>query len=277
MLIVAPAGDWRAASADPNASAAVAEYREAVTQGTELFARGAFSAARTQFERAYAIHPDPLLVFNIASTYRRQEQHEQAIEHYRRFLALVASDDPRAVLARETIDHLEEMRRRAEGGAAAAGPDTAPHARTPGAGASTSALPPSTAGPGKSHLWSPPPDTDEGGGRALRVIGLGATAVGLVGLGLATADGRRALRAERQIEALPPGTAWEEDHASLYRRGQAAEQRAVAFAVAGSALIATGVVLYIAGARDERPSAGVTSITVAPVGRGGGLVLGGGF
>src|SRR5688572_13097003 len=89
-------------------STKVSAYREAVARAAKLFEAGNYAEARASFVSAYEIHKAPVLLFNIASTYRRDGELERAIELYRAFLDACEAQEPRRVLATETIAELEK-------------------------------------------------------------------------------------------------------------------------------------------------------------------------
>ena len=86
----------------PDDGSGLVTYRETVDRGTAAFVARRFAEARQAFEEAFSIHPDPVLVFNIASCWRRDGQNEEALAEYRRFLTLAPSDDAPRMLAEET-------------------------------------------------------------------------------------------------------------------------------------------------------------------------------
>jgi tetratricopeptide (TPR) repeat protein len=224
----------------------VAAYKQAVDRGAEAFATGDYPQARAAFEAAYRIHPEPVLLFNIASSFRREGKRKRAIKAYTRFLDEAEPGDPRIDLAVETIDALEEAiaaretaeKMEAEAARAEAARDRAE--REAAARRSENARL-------RANLrakQSPPPPSSSG--RTLRRVGLGFGAVGALSIGLSLYDARRARNAERALEGV---TSWEQRDSDLYREGQAAGQRAVIAGVAGAALVGTGAVLYLLGRR----------------------------
>jgi hypothetical protein len=71
------------ASADRRSSL---KYEEAFRRGTQLFKDGRWADARIEFQAAYAIDPRPVLLFNIASTYRREKDRVNARVYYKWFI-----------------------------------------------------------------------------------------------------------------------------------------------------------------------------------------------
>jgi tetratricopeptide (TPR) repeat protein len=77
------------AAADTNEAA----YERAYKHGLAEFEAQHWAAARTAFESAYAIDPQPRLLVNIGSTYRHAGDATHALAFYERFLAEAEPDD----------------------------------------------------------------------------------------------------------------------------------------------------------------------------------------
>jgi tetratricopeptide (TPR) repeat protein len=194
-----------------------------VSRGGERFAAGDFVGAREAYRAAYALHPDPALLFNIASTYRREGNVPQAITHYQKFLAQVPADDARAPLARRLIAELA----------------AAPRAR--------SAARPTAPDPPEVRRAA-------AAGRGWRRAATRGSAFGaLLLLAAGTHQALRAEAAEDQIRTLVrDGRGWDEQLDEIDQRGRAAGGRAAAFFVAGSTLAVTSLVLFFTGDREPR-------------------------
>lgn len=220
----------------------VDSYRSAVARGAERFQDGDYAAAGRAFQLAYAIHPEPLLLFNIASTHRRQDHRALALRYYRRYLEAAPAGDSRRALAIKTIAELEEEM-------------AAPPAPPP---------PPITRRPA-------PREVEVDRGRGFLWSGLGAGAGAAVAFGLAWSSMREARAAERTLEELPSDQAWDAAQADTYRNGRAAGRRVLVYGVAGGALAATGVVLFAVGHHRAR------EVSLVPASGGGSLVVRGRF
>ncbi len=94
-----------AAPADDEPAPADEEARALFTAGRLAFEQGHLERALEHFERAYALSPQPGLLFNIGNTYDRLRQDERAIEHLERYLAEVP-DAPNADFVRSRIEVL---------------------------------------------------------------------------------------------------------------------------------------------------------------------------
>jgi hypothetical protein len=244
-------------------------YREAVEEGTAAFKSGRYADARAAFERAYAIHPDHVLLFNIASSWRRAGDAPSAIAAYRRFLAAAPPDDTRVTLAEQTIGALEEALARgatdddveveistAEDGDELDDPDLA-------------TLGPRTLAPVETPMPAPVPLTTLPPRRSmLPRLGLGTTAAGTLVLAAAAFDAYRARSISGELSSLPNDHGWNHDDDARYRSGQAAATRARWLAVSGAALAATGITMYVIGRHRDAGRPTIEGV----IGPGGGQV-----
>jgi tetratricopeptide (TPR) repeat protein len=205
-----------AADAVAEPAAEVAAYQTAVDRGTVAFRAGRYLEARTAFELAYSIHPDPVLLFNIASCWRRLGDDAQAIATYRAFLASAPAADERRRLAQATIRRLENERTVV---------DTTP-------------LPP------RRKRWT-----------LTAKVGFGLGVAGAIGLVAAGIEAHRASSRQDELEALPMGTPWDRQQAQRYRDGEESSKRARIYASAGAALFVAGTALVLVGGRDEEVGA----------------------
>jgi hypothetical protein len=118
MAVALPTGDGAFAQRrpTPTSKATARAYEIEFKTGTRLFDAGDWADARAAFERAYAIDPRAILLFNIASTYRREGDLERAREHYVRFLAAGSRDRTLEEVARGLVVELDAaiVRRAAE-------------------------------------------------------------------------------------------------------------------------------------------------------------------
>ncbi len=234
------------ASADPDPSAKqTPAYETAFTDGRARFEDGDYAGARTRFEDAYAIYPEPLLLFNIGSTYRREGNLAEAITYYERFLADAAPNDPLRPIATELIADLRKQI------AARNRPDPPP----------PPAPPPPSPSPSLSPSPTPPTDTATATdtapprpGRTWRIAGIATSAAGAVALAVGIQQGLRARSISADIENAPTGTEFTPELAARYDDGETAERRAIALTATGTVAIAAGVTLYVIGQRKARRS-----------------------
>jgi len=205
----------------------VKAYEEAVQRGAELFKAENYPAARAEFEKAYQIHSEPQLLFNIASTYRREGDKKTSVEWYKKFLDVAPVDNPRRQLAEETIQTLDDLIAAQQAQAASANSN----------------------GGGASGLADPRPAVDEPPrpGAGLMWTGVGVAIVGGVVLSLGAFEGQRARERNDLLEDLPMGTQWTPELQDQFEEGEAFETRAIVFSIVGTLALATGVTLAILG------------------------------
>jgi tetratricopeptide (TPR) repeat protein len=245
MVIVAP----RIAVAQPADPATV--YQQALSRGYALFDKAKYAEARAEFEKAYQIQPKPLLLFNIASTYRRENNAKTALAYYRKFLEVAPKDHPQRRQADEAVAVLEERidveRKQAVLREAAARPEPEPE---------------------------PEPPAPRRGG-ALLWAGVATGLVGLAGLGWGVYQGSVAADRERDLEGLEPGSMWDAEKERWLSEGESAETQAIAFSVAGGVALAAGTTLAIIGLRRRaEPSEEVSIVPYGGESHAGVAVLG---
>ena len=75
----------RVASADGNKESA----KELFERATVQFRVGHFDAAAADYARAYELHHDPVLLYNVAQSYRLANNPDKALFFYRSYLSTV--------------------------------------------------------------------------------------------------------------------------------------------------------------------------------------------
>jgi tetratricopeptide (TPR) repeat protein len=222
------------------------EFDNLVADGGAKFEAKRYAAARAAWKRAYRLEPDPRLLFNIASTYRREGDRERALEHYRKYLAAAAEDAEYRTLAEEAILKIEEAI------------EAERAART------AAALPPPESPPASSSRRA----------RILRYSGIGVAVGGAALLGVGVFRGLEARELDERLATLPDGTEWTPELQSDYERGQSLERQAIIFSVAGGSAIAIGAALYVAGVLDEdTPTEKPLALTPTLIGNRPGLTM----
>lgn len=94
------------AQSDNNSQRARPEVRELVVQSSAHFQHGDYEAALQALLSAYKQQPLPLLLFNIAQTYRKAGRSQAALEWYQRFV----TELPQSPLAPEAEAHSAALR-----------------------------------------------------------------------------------------------------------------------------------------------------------------------
>jgi tetratricopeptide (TPR) repeat protein len=104
MIGVALLGQARLAGAQtPEARA-----RELNRRGMSKYELGDLPEALSLFKRAYEIHPEPRILFNIAQTHRKGRDYALALDAYRAYLRNMP-DAPNRALVEERLGELEEL------------------------------------------------------------------------------------------------------------------------------------------------------------------------
>ena len=87
-------------------SAAETPAQAAYRAGVEHFKAGRFEDAIREFNKAYRLDPNPVLVFNMARAFEETKQYAPAIEFYKRYLSM-APDSPDRQAVEDSIRTLE--------------------------------------------------------------------------------------------------------------------------------------------------------------------------
>ncbi|HEV7557067.1 MAG TPA: tetratricopeptide repeat protein [Kofleriaceae bacterium] len=117
-----------------------------------------------------------------------------------------------------------------------------------------------------------------GGGNTLKYVGLGGIAVGAVVLGVGGYYGYRAKHFSDEITNHDPMDAWPDSIKQDEADGKSAQTKQIAFMVAGGAIAATGIVIYLV-ARSKSPEEQHATARIVPTATPDsiGLTLTGGF
>jgi tetratricopeptide (TPR) repeat protein len=245
-------------AADGNAEAARQHYNKAV----QLYDLGHFEEAIGEFEKAYESKQDPVLLYNLAQSYRRLGNHKQALDLYRNFLLRMPGTPYRTDVEARIASLQKLVAEEAAEAPPAPGPAPAPSSTTPPV-----ALPPAPL------VATAPATTTPTGrdGRGLRIAGWASAGAGVVAVTGGVLFGLRARSLSQRVTDAPIFQASDESSGKT-----AARMQWVCYG-AGAALLATGAVLFFLG----RPRAASASpaVAVAPAlfPAGAGLVTEGTF
>ncbi len=119
------AGEARPAATGSQGPTGVAQLNE---EGAALYAARDYRRAIEKFIQAYAVDPDPNLLFNIARCYEELGETEAAIEKYEVFIKTPGADARGRQRARESLDALRTARDAARAPSPAPSNPTAPNA-----------------------------------------------------------------------------------------------------------------------------------------------------
>lgn len=235
-------------SGDADKSAEVNALNE---EGAALYAQRDYRRAVERFLRAYAVDPDPNLLFNIARCYEKLGDTEAAIEKYEEFIALPGADTVGRSRAHQSLQALRQLaasQTQSSTNAAEQGsqPDEAPPADVAA---------PSDAGE--------KPDVDEEAGIGVWpwvTLGMGVAAAGAGGVFIALGQKDHDLLIEAQgyqdrsaPYAFTQARATELDDSGARKKVIGA----VGLGVGGALLVTSAVLFWVQGGDDEAVRVGV--------------------
>jgi tetratricopeptide (TPR) repeat protein len=239
--------------------------------GFALFKARDYRHAAEKFLAAYALDPDPNLLFNLARCYESMGDADAAIEKYEAFLAKPDADPKGRQRASEAIRALRQTKAGAPPSAKAA-----PAAPTTTAAVTADAAPASAVETGGARSANEPPSLKA----PVILLGAGAAAIvaGVVAYELGARDHNRVTDSSGYGTpgAVDPLT--EAQANALVQSGSRKKLIGVIGLGVGGALLATSAILFAArsSGESERTIAGV-DFGPAPSGGGGQLMLRGRF
>jgi hypothetical protein len=252
------------ASADPKADA-----KAHIQKAAGFHGEGKFVDALFELDAAYALDPDPGLLYAIAQVQVKLDRCAEAIFNYEKFIASSPGDKP-AKAAREAIAACRTTLR------AKANPE--PPKPEPKAEPIAEPKPeppkpePAKPEPPRVADTTPPPvapaPEKPSGGRAWYADPLGGV---LVGVGIAGGVTGVLLyrKASSDIDAAPGATNYGNSE-DLVERAESRRKLATIAGVAGGALVIGGIIRYVtAGGREQR------GVAIVPTSGGAAVTLGG--
>jgi tetratricopeptide (TPR) repeat protein len=89
-------------------------FDDAYEQGAAAYSAREYTKARAAFLRAYDLRPEPVVLYNIAQTYRLENNPKEAVAYYRRYLAESQTSEDLRQKSSTYIQKLTETERTAE-------------------------------------------------------------------------------------------------------------------------------------------------------------------
>jgi hypothetical protein len=251
-------------------------------QATRAYDLGKYQEAIDEYQKVYEIDGDPVMLYNIAQAYRLNDQPQDAIHFYRRYLqrspdARNKDDVERKIVAQEKL--IDDRRK-----AAAAVAPPPPKVETP--------PPPKVAPPPpppvvvQQPLPPQPPPPPPPPSTTRRVLGWSMIGVGVASGVVAVIEGVRAKNFGDQLTQMSMTAAAQNQHPvwstqeSIQSSGKTANIVAIACGIGGAAFAVAGAVVLItngsssAAAESAPPPAETTTVSFNPW-LGPGLVGGG--
>lgn len=244
-------------------------------QATRAYDLGKYQEAVDEYQKVYEIDGDPVMLYNIAQAYRLNDQPQESIHFYRRYLqrspeARNKEDVERKITA---MEKLIEERRKAAALVAPPPPKTdvkpvaVPEPVTPPPVAPPVVVAPPPLPP------PPPPSTTR------RVLGWSMVGVGVASVTVAIVEGIKAKNRGDELTQMQ-GMVWSDTQANIQSEGKTANIVAIVCGIAGTAVAVGGAIVLITNgssspANDNgAPPATANTVSFAPW-VGPGLVGGG--
>jgi hypothetical protein len=270
-LVAAPAMAQPKGSNRPPADVANDLVKQAITKSQQ----GDHLGAIDLYLAAYSLIPQHTLLSNVGNEYQQAGKPVEALKYFCMYLdkdptgtnATYATSKAKALqieLGKKNVDDKNVCKPDTE--EAPEGPDEPPA----GGGVTGTQGLEKPEKPEKPEPASP--------GRGLKLAGVGIGAVGLVGLGVGTFYGLKAQEKSDLISNHDRTMPWPDEIRQIEADGAAFEKRQILLTIAGGALTATGVVLFIIGATRSSPSS-TEKLSVRPLATPDslGIALGRGF
>jgi|GEM_PF-1349826 tetratricopeptide (TPR) repeat protein len=250
-----------------------AEFKARLSKGNEYYKDGDLEKALVEFEAAYALKPNPKLLFNIGLIYERLGNLKKAVDHYDRFV--VAPDVPlelrgkaserltvlRPIVEAQDAKAAEEARKNAEAAKKADEIEVADidpeEGKKDGEGTekkvtTTDPEKPESDGPGAGPVIG------------LTMLGLGVAAGATGGVMLATLDDEMAFVQESTPDARRDARERRSRNATI----------GIGLAAGGGALAVTGATIWLVSRKKGSEGAEKSAVLVPVIGPNGQMGLG---
>jgi tetratricopeptide (TPR) repeat protein len=243
------------------------EMKQLYERATRAYDVGKYNEAIEEYQKAYEIGGDPPMLYNIAQAYRLNDQPNEALRFYRRYLQRAPNARNREDVERKIADLEKAVEERRKAAAAATPPPvTAP----PIVPAPTTTAPPPAplAGPPAPVAPAPPSTTEtpatppapipvEGGsGHGLRVVGWSLVGVGVLSGAGAVVTGLLARGKGNDLTNM--SAAGKTFDPTIEHSGKLYNNLTWGLGIAGGALAATGAILVIVGSMSDGGSSSET-------------------
>lgn len=222
-------------------------------EGAALYAQRDYRRAVERFLRAYAVDPDPNLLFNIARCYEKLGDTEAAIEKYEEFIALPGADTVGRSRAHQSLQALRQLAASQQTQAAASAPAPVSSDEAPSAAVAA------TADAGKI------PATHEDSGASVwpwATLGVGVIAAGAGGvfLALGQKDHDRLIETQGYRDRSAPYTFTRVQAVDLDDLGARKKLiGTIGLGIGGALVVTSAVLFWVQGGGDEAVRVGVNA------------------
>jgi tetratricopeptide (TPR) repeat protein len=210
-----------------------------------------YTEAIDEYQKAYEIGGDPPMLYNIAQSYRLNDQPADAIRYYRRYLQRAPEARNREYVERKIADleRLIEERRKAAAAATPPPITVTPPAVTPPAVTPPPVVTPTLPVQPQPQPQPPPPEPSHAGA----VVGWAMIGAGVIADGIAIYEGLRAKQKGDELTRLSKMNNQVFDPA-IESAGKTANIAAIVLGIGGTALAITGaIVLITSGSSSDAP------------------------
>lgn len=242
-------------------------------QATRAYDLGKYQEAVDEYQKVYEIDGDPVMLYNIAQAYRLNDQPQESIHFYRRYLqrspeARNKEDVERKITAMEKL--IEERRK-----AAALVAPPPPKPETKPVAVPEPVLPPPVTTPVVVAPPPPPPPPQRSTTRL--VVGWSMVGVGVASIAVAIVEGIKAknrgdyLTSHQNMTGTGTSPPFDANYQNIQSEGQTANIVAIVCGIAGTAVGVAGAIVLITGGGSSAPAndngtppATTTNVSFAP-------------
>ncbi|HEY4393299.1 MAG TPA: tetratricopeptide repeat protein [Polyangia bacterium] len=226
-------------------------------QATRAYDLGKYQEAIDEYQKVYEIDGDPVMLYNIGQAYRLNDQPQESIHFYRRYLqrspeARNRDDVERKIAVQEK---LIEDRRKAAAAVSPPPPKKEPPPPPP------KVAPPPPPPPAPVVVAPPPPPPPPEPSAARRVVGWTMIGVGVAADVVAVIEGIRAKDKGDQLtlNSMKAGhPAFDATQQQLQSEGKTANVIAIVSGIAGTAVAVTGAIILITNGSSSSDETGTT-------------------
>jgi tetratricopeptide (TPR) repeat protein len=229
-------------------------------KGMKAYNLGHFPEAIEEFEKAYELAPEPILLYNIAQSHRQDGNAQRAAFFYRRYLEAAPDAKNRAEIEKRLAELQSQIDAPKDSPAIAPPPAPVP---PPVVAPPPVPAPPPVVVQTTQPAQVPPPSQ----GRGLRIAGL---VTGGVGVAAAITGTALVLYGRSQQSSAMSGT-WD---ASKYDSGKSMQTVGWIAVGVGGAAVVTGTILYVVGAKSASVPGTLSLAPLVTPDAGGAVLLG---
>jgi len=233
--------------------------------GAKYYEAGAYDEAIREFHEAYRLSKAPALLYNLSQAYDKKGDYANARDNLKRYIDSGNAEEGEMPQLQEKLRAYDQRLRGKPPEPKQTAPKTAPPEPRP---APAPAPPP--------EAVTPPPPRPAGSGPPFKVWKWVAGGAGVASVILSTVFAIDAKSQQNKIEdAQGRGMPYTQELQDAYSRGQRDNTLAVVFGVAGGALLATSVVMFVvdSGKTSSGERAGARVLPVVSPGGAGAAVI----